>query len=505
MGKLTHINIFALEKPNLKHSILAGVIASTLVLSSCAIGPDYARPTLDMPQTFANDAAESRDTQLKNQEVTQLQTQSSDAAAVNSFNSGALEWREFYQDPVLQSLIEHALSNNLDLQMAQSRLLAARSSMTVADSALWPDVAIEAGYERTLDSAATNTDPVPETTLDLVGAVSWELDLWGKNRRGSEAAKASYLSQLEVLRLTHVSLISDIASRYYEWRDVQQRFSVSSDTVALREKELQIAQLRHANGVISGLDVRQAEVELQNAKVTLPKLDFDRKYKANQLHILLGEYQYDLPITTDLTANAALPAAFDIGVPSQLLSNRPDVKAAEQDMIAANANIGIAKAAFFPRFTISGVYGRENNHIKDIFDSNGVTWSLLGGITAPIFNRGRISAQYDIATEEAKQAMLNYRSKVLTAYFDVNDALNNLQRSELAIEAQTKLLESSQEYTKLARLRYKNGVASSLDLIDAQRQLFSAQLDLSEIQRDKQLAKIALYRALGGGKVDLNQ
>lgn len=459
-----------------------GLLAA-LSVSACSVGPDYQRPELNLPEQYQE----------------QVNTASEDLASQSSI--AALSWRSFYQDPALLQLIEHALANNLNLQIAQSRLIAARSRITVADSALWPDVALSAGFERTLESAATNTSPRPETTLDLQGTVSWELDLWGANRRVSEATEAMYLSEVESLRLTYVSLISDIANRYYEWLDVEQRYRVSSETVALRQKELEIAQLRHANGMISGLDVRQAEVELQSTKVTLPKLNYERELKINQLYILLGVYDYPLPERQDLPEMKGLPDELNAGVPSQLLSMRPDVKIAEQTMVAANADVGVAKAAFFPKFTISGMYGRENDQLEDIFDANGVTWSLLGGVTAPIFNRGKISAQFDIASEASKQAMLNYRNVVLNAYFDVNDALNNLKRAELAISAQQELVASSKEYARLAKLRYQNGVAASLDLMDAQRQLFSAQLAYSEILRDKQLAKVALYRALGGGLI----
>ncbi|MCH1930959.1 efflux transporter outer membrane subunit [Shewanella sp. A25] len=460
---------------------------SALGLTSCAMGPDYERPELNLPKQYQQPMEGNGEELVERVDATEV---------------AALSWRKFYQDPELIKLIEHALSRNLDLKVAQSRLLAARSKMTVVDSNLWPELSLNLGYERTLDSAATNTDPVPETTLDLTGALSWEIDLWGENRRASEAAEADYLSEVEKLRLTYVSLISDIASRYYEWLDIEQRFSISSNTVALRQKELEIAKLRHANGVISGLDVRQAEVELQSTKVTLPRLDYERQFKINQLHILLGEYDYPLPLAQGLPENVGLPYELNAGVPSELLNLRPDVKISEQQMIAANAEVGVAKTAFFPKFTISGVYGRENNHLKDIFDSEGVTWSLLGGLTTPIFNRGRMAANYDIANEASKQAVLNYRSTVLNAYFDVNDSINNLKRAELAITSLKELLTSTQEYARLARLRYQNGVATSLDLMDSQRQLFSAQLAYSQILRDKQLAKIALYRALGGGQID---
>ena len=332
--------------------------------------------------------------------------------------------------------------------------------------------------------------------------MSWELDIWGANRRRSEAEYAHFLSAQEALNLAVISLISDVASRYYEWLDIEQRYQISVNTVQLRKKERDLAKLRKQNGVISGLQVKQAEVEYQSAKVTLPSLDFARQEKANQLRVLLGEYDYPLKVEGDLAsliAEVPFPSSFRVGIPSQMLSQRPDVKAAEQALIAANANVGLAKTAFFPKFNITGSYGTESDDLDKIFDSKGVTWSLLGGITAPIFHAGSIAAQYDIALEESKQALLAYRSTVLAAYFEVNDAMNSVRRSELAIEAQEELVEASRGYTHLAMLRYRNGVSSSLDLMDAQRSLFNAELSLSEVRRDKLLAMIKLYRSLGGG------
>ncbi|NRB25539.1 TolC family protein, partial [Shewanella sp.] len=280
------------------------------------------------------------------------------------------------------------------------------------------------------------------------------------------------------------------------------RYQISLNTVELRRKERDLARLRKENGVISGLEVRQAEVEYQSTRVTLPDLDFERQAKGNQLRILLGEFSYPLVVKSpaEIQSNGNLfPPTFAVGVPSQMLSQRPDVKLAEQALIAANADVGLAKTAFFPSFTITGTYGRESDNLSSIFDSEGLTWSLLGGITAPIFNAGSIAARYDIAQEEARQALLTYRGTVLAAYFDVNDAMNSFRRSELAIEAQQELVAASTEYNRLAMLRYRNGVASSLDLMDAQRSLFSAQLSLSLVKRDRLISMITLYRALGGG------
>lgn len=459
--------------------IALSTVSGVLFIAGCAMGPDYQRPDIDIPEQYLEELQQTE-----------------------GLNAGLKHWREFYLDPELQLLIEHALDQNLDLEGVRSRLLAARANVTVTDADLFPVVGLNASGERALDSALTSTDPVKEDTFYVAGTVSWELDLWGANRRRSEAEFANFISSQEALNLATISLISDVASRYYEWLDIEQRYQISLNTAQLRKKERDLARLRKQNGVISGLQVRQAEVEYQSAKVTLPDLDYERSEKANQLRILLGEFKYPLTPKTEAQLKAEgplFPDSFAVGIPSQMLSQRPDVKTAEQALVAANANVGVAKTAFFPKFTISGSYGSESESLSDIFDSEGVTWSLLAGITAPIFNSGKISAQYDVAKEEAKQAMLSYRSTVLAAYFEVNDAMNSFRRSELAIEAQQELVEASTEYTRLAMLRYRNGVSSSLDLMDAQRNLFSAQLTLSQVKRDRLLSMITLYRALGGG------
>ncbi|USD36592.1 efflux transporter outer membrane subunit [Ferrimonas sp. SCSIO 43195] len=448
-----------------------------LIMSGCALGPDYQRPQLDLPAQYHDNT----DT-------------------VSTTHLGQQSWRQYYRDPNLQRLIEQALAQNLDLQSTASKLRAARSQVTVTDAALYPELSLSASGERSVDSGLTSTDPDIEDTLYLAGVVSWELDLWGANRRRSQASYANLLSSEQQMALATVSLISDVASRYYQWLDVEQRYRISASTVELRFKELELARLRRANGVISGLEVRQAEVEYQSARVTLPQLDFERKQTANQLRILLGSFDQALqPDTRVDQPFQQLPDNLSVGVPSAMLTQRPDVQVAEQQLIAATANVGVAKTAFFPSFTISGSYGHESEQLGDILDSQGVTWSLLGGLTAPLFNAGRISAEYDIAKENAEQALLAYRAVVLTAYFEVNDAINAYRRSQLAITAQEELVASSTEYVRLARLRYTNGVATSLDLLDAQRQLFSAQLALSQIKRDRMQSMVNLYRSLGGG------
>ncbi|MCL1124279.1 TolC family protein [Shewanella surugensis] len=527
-------------------------------LTRCVVGPDYDRPNLEEAPSYVGVEDVLALKRMPQSEGTNLYTEADLQMQSLPPNIAEFRWEDFYLDPYLRTLIHHALSKNLTIKNMQSQLLAARANFIVTNAALYPSFEIDSSLERKLLSAITNTSPHVTNVFDLSGVVAWELDLWGGNQRGSESAYASLLSTNELLHYSYVSLISDLASRYYEWLNTHQRHQISVNTVKLRKKAYDLALLRRKNGVISGLEVQQAEVEYQTALATLPDLVLERMLAESQLRILLGEFDYplDMPLETETsletTSNAALnssmrasvssekngniqhqspsdersrqnvkahhkhisvpssedqlpsrgaqfPVWFTLGVPSQLLKFRPDVKSAEQDLIAANANIGLATSALFPSFTITGTYGRETDSLADFFNGRGLFWSLLTEIVAPVFNAGSLSADVEVARQLAIQAQLTYRNTLLTAYFEVNDAIQSYKRADESIVMQQTLVNAAAQYTHLARLRYINGVASSLDFMDAQRNLFSAQLSLSQIQRDKLLAMVELYRALGGG------
>ncbi|WP_417760666.1 efflux transporter outer membrane subunit [Shewanella sp.] len=444
------------------------------LLSGCVVGPDYQAPDLQMPEQYS----------------TSLQ-QDHKARSVK-------DWQAFYLNPQLQKLIEHALSNNLSLATMQSRLRAAKASLTVTNADRWPEVNGVVGAERTKDSGLTNSGGLYDSTRTLGVEASWELDIWGAQRRADQGQWANTLSSAELLLAAKVSLISEVAAAYYELADIEKRLQISQETAELRAKELTIARLRHQNGVISGLDVRQVQVEYQTAMVNLPQLKYERQQKSNQLRILLGEYSYDID-TVSLDIDKQFPESLVAGIPSRLLEQRPDLRASEQALIAATADVGVAQAAKLPSFTITGAYGRESESLDDILKARSVAWSLAGGVTAPIFNAGKLDAELTIAQETRQQALLAYRSAVLNAYTEVKDGMNDYQRAQQVWIEQRRLLDASSAYLRLAQLRYKNGVATSLDLIDAQRNHFTAELELSEAQRDRQLAMITLYRALGGG------
>jgi NodT family efflux transporter outer membrane factor (OMF) lipoprotein len=450
-----------------------------IIFAGCALGPDYQRPEQELPENYR----QSDDRQRQDTEKVSF--------AVRN-------WREIYQDEQLQWLIETGLADNLDLAVARSRVREARYYLAVSRSALFPQLDLAAVAEREGKSGFTSSSSGPENTLALEGLLSWEIDLWGRNRRSMEASEAQWMATEESRQAISVFLIGEIAAAYFELLDIDNRLKISERTVASREESIRIARLRKKGGVISKLEVQQAEVELASAKVTLPFLHKNRLIKENYLSILIGQAPGDIERRVGISEQA-LPPEVPVGLPGSLLQRRPDVRQAEQTLIAANAAIGIAKADFFPELTLTGAYGRESNELSDLLKSSGKTWIIGLDAIMPLFNAGKNRAQLAIAREQYEQASLNYRKIVLQSLQEVSDALESYSRSKEELEAHLDLVKSSQEYLRLATLRYYNGVLSYLDLLDAQRQLFNAELSLSESKRDRLVALVQLYKALGGG------
>jgi multidrug efflux system outer membrane protein len=297
-----------------------------------------------------------------------------------------------------------------------------------------------------------------------------------------------------------VSLIAEIAVAYAELLDIDERTRITERTLASREESVRLAKARKQGGVISELEVQQAEVELGSAKTSLPVLYRLRHLKEDQLSILIGQPPGAIERRAGIERQP-LPPEVPVGLPSSLLERRPDIRQAEQQLIAANAAIGIARADFFPRLTLTGAYGRESDELNELLKTRGETWLLGAEAVMPLFTAGRNRARLAIAREQYEQAGLNYRKTVLGALQEVSNALESYARSAEELEARLNLVNASQEYVRLARLLYNNGVRSYLDLLDAQRQLFNAELALSQSKRDRLLSLIFLYRALGGGWV----
>jgi multidrug efflux system outer membrane protein len=443
-------------------------------LQGCAVGPDFEVPEHSKVTNFMGAAA----------------TPQSEALA---------GWKQIYSDPHLQKLISQALVNNQDMLIAQSKIIEARARYRITDAALWPDVSVGLTSER-----EEELNSGPENSFDLKGYLSWELDLFGSNRRASEAALANYYSQEQARNALQLALIADVAQQFFALKEVEEQLKISLSTIKLREKELEIARIRKKGGIISGLEQRQAEVELESAKVKIPPLQHSERRIINQLKFLIGDANADVQGGNELSVQI-LPKQLPTGLPSELLKRRPDVQQAMYQWQAAMAEIGVEKAALFPKLNLYAELGSESTDFNDLLASNSQVWLLGSELLMPIFNMGRNQANLTVAEQRAYQASIKYQKTVLVALQEVSNQLSNYQSAEQSYDAQRSLVLSSQDYYRLARLRYSNGVASSLDLMDAQRQLFSAEIALSQAKNDRLQSLATLYKALGGGWYELSE
>ncbi len=445
--------------------------AIALAITGCTVGPNFEKPELATPATFQG---------------------VQDYTVANS--PALLSWQQVYQDPYLKMLIEKALQNNYDLNIAISRIKEAKALANMADADYYPSIGLMVESERTSEDGGDSL----ESTHQLKGQFEWSIDLFGYNRRASEAAWAELTALGQARYIVEMNLVAEVASTYFELKDLDEKIQLSQSTIVLRERALDIAILRKKNGVISGLDVKQTEVELESAKVTIPQFQLQRLETINRLKLLLADESINIEDSIGLMEQV-VPENVPIGIPADVLKRRPDVLQIEAELHAATAKVGMATANMLPKITLTSDFGFESAELSNLISGNSVYWDVIGGLTQPLFNAGKLKNDLTAQEERAYQALLNYQKVVTNAFLDVSNQLMAFQSSQSIYLAQEKLLAASKEYERLARLRYRNGVASSLDFMDAQRALFDAQLSLSSAKKDRLLAFVNLYRALGGG------
>lgn len=441
------------------------------MISGCAVGPDYNRPEL-----FVDDVFQSAE------------------GYQNNDNSALMGWQQAYQDPVLNNLITIALAQNYDLAIAISRVKEANALANVTESNFYPSLGLLMQSKRVSEGSNNEFDD----TQELKGQLNWQLDLFGYNQRASEAAWAELAALGQARYVIEINLVAEVATTYFALLDLQEKIKLSKSTVSLRTRALHIAQLRKSNGMVSGLDVQQAEVELQSAKVTIPNLELEYLQTLNRLKLLVANEHINISGSINLT-DQALPVSIPIGIPSQVLMRRPDVLQAEAQLHSATANVGMATANLFPKITLTSEFGFESSQLSSLLSGDSSYWELLGGITQPLFNAGQLRNELTAAEERAYQASLAYKNVIMSAFLAVSNQLKAFKSSETIYVAQQNLLNAATAYEKLARIRYRNGVASSLDLMDAQRKLFEAQLSFSSAKKQRLVSFVNLYRELGGG------
>jgi multidrug efflux system outer membrane protein len=458
------------------------LVSVALLLAGCAVGPDYTRPDVPVPPEFRG--------------------QSPDVPASEK-SLGDLAWWEVFRDDALQELLRTAFEANYDLRIATARVLDARAQVTFFRSFQFPDVTgnASAAYVRVFGERAPNqarSSFSPVGTLDL----SWELDLWGRLRRSTEAARGNLLATEDARRFVMTTLISDVATSYFLLRSLDLQLEISRRTLVSRQGSLRLVQLRHQGGVAALIDVRQAEVLLYTAAENIPDVERQIALTENLISLLIGRNPGTVVRGRSTTEQLALaPPTVPAGLPSSLLERRPDIRQAENELAAATARIGVAKADYFPRVLLTGAAGAGGVRIDGSWFGPTGLLAIAPQLTLPIFNMGRIGAGVDSAEARAQEALIRYEQTIQQAFREVADALvEHAKRREFRIQ-QGLLVDSLRDAARLADIRYRGGVTSYLEVLDTERQLFDAELALAQAQRDELLALVRLYRALGGGWV----
>ena len=445
-----------------------------LLLSGCMIGPDYTRPVVDAPPAW----------RLSDQDAKDL---------ANS------TWWEQFGDPVLNGLIATALRENKDLLIASARIDEYAGRYGITRSQLFPQVGVTAdGYKQ---KNVPSGGIVKETynTYETLLSASWEIDLWGKIRRQSEAANAQLIATEEGRQGVILSLVASVASGYTTLRDLDRQLQIATDTANTRAASYQLFKDRYEGGVISLLELSQNKSQYEEALASIPPLEKSIAQQENALSILLGRNPE--PIARGRSIDELSVPAVPQGLPSALLERRPDLRQAEQTLIAANAQIGAAKAAYYPSISLTGMFGVASTSLSNLFTDASKIWQYGGAINLPIFTAGQLAGQVQVAQAQQQQALFSYQKAIQNAFREVNDSLIDQDRTRAQLETQRQQVASLQQYADTARLRYDNGYTSYLEVLDAERSLFQAQLQYTQTQQTRLQAMINLYKAMGGGWV----
>ena len=452
---------------------------SVLVLTACTVTPDYEPPELDIPETYID----SSDKPL-----------SPDPGVAN------LPWWELFDDQQLKFLIQTALIENEDLRIALARIAEARAALGITRADQFPklDFNMTGGRQQQSEDlfgpTGGNAEGFNQMTVDL----SFEIDLWGRLRRATEAARAELLSTSATQSNVTISIVAAVATAYFQLRDFDQRLAIAERTVISRQESLNIIQARFNKGTVAELDVNQAQIELEGAKAVRASTRRLVRQTENALSVLLGRNPGPIQRGKRL-AEQVLPPQIPAGLPSDLLWRRPDVMAAEQTLIAQTARIGVAQAARFPTLSLTGSFGGASEDLSDITSGEANIWNLFGNIFAPLFNAGKLKANVEAERARTEQALYSYEQSLQIAFQEVEDALIGVETYEQEYAARYRQVIAARNAARLSRARYDGGVVSYLEVLDSERSLFQAELQESQTLQLKLNSIVQLYKALGGG------
>jgi len=464
-------------RPDVRY--LIGLV-SVLSLAGCLMGPDYHRPAVSVPDSYTYETQESRET------------------------ANTVWWTQF-QDPVLDGLIAEALANNKNVQIATANIEQAAGVLTQTRAPLFPQVNYGAAgaRQRVSESGASgwsSSIPNPQNSFQLVAGASWEIDLWGRIRRLTEASRANLLASEEARHGVILSLVASVAGNYLQLRGLDEQLEISRRTLKTYGESVRLFELKFKYGQVSQMNVEQARTQYETAAAAIPQIETQIVQTQNALSILLGRNPGPIPRGKSIH-DLVLPAV-PVGVPSQVLENRPDIRQAEQNLVAANAQIGAAKALYFPAISLTGTLGTSSAELKNLFKGPAGVWSFAGSITGPIFQAGAISGVVHQAEGAQQAALFGYEAAIQNAFADVENALVAHQKLGEQLDAEGRLVKASREYERLALLQYDGGFSPYSTVLQAQQQLFPSELNWVQTRADVFASLVAIYKAMGGGWVE---
>jgi outer membrane protein, multidrug efflux system len=449
-----------------------------VALAGCAVGPNYKRPTVNLPKDYR--AA--------------ISAQTAEAASL-----GNEKWWDVYQDPVLTQLIHTALQQNYDVRIAATRVLEAQAQLGITRANQFPSASVGAGVFSQQNAKVSSLFPAYEVNAGQLNlSAIWSLDFWGKYRRQTEESRAQLLATKWGQQAVISSLVANLATAYFQLRALDAELEIAKRTLGSRQQSLQLTRVLETHGSSSDLDVSQSEQLVYTASETIPDLERQIEQQENALSILLGENPSSIPRGNPLTEQP-VPDSVPVGLPSELLERRPDVREAEANMMAANAQIGVAKASFFPSISLTGTGGLESNALHHFLQQPSQTWNAGLNITQPLFEGGALRSQLRLARAQWQESTLSYQQTVQNSLGQVSNALVAYDKDRQFREQQELLAQAAERSDRLSLVLYRNGGAGYLQVLTSETNYLSAELNLVDAQLNERLALVQLYQALGGG------
>jgi multidrug efflux system outer membrane protein len=447
-------------------------LSAAAVAAGCAVGPNYKRPAVALPGQFYGEQA-----------------------AAEARSLADVPWWDLFQDPALQSLVDEALKNGFDARLAAARVEEARALYGIARSEFLPAAGYQGSWQRTRPDQFQNPSGEVQTKWTANVGFSWELDLWGRIRRLNEAAKAQYLATEEARRGVFLSLLSDVATAYFELRELDAELEIARRTTTAFQDTYDLFSRRLEGGAASALETARAEASLGQVAAQIPEIERAIVARENQINLLLGRNPQ--PISRD-GPSTPLPPEIPPGLPSQLLERRPDVRQVEQLLVSANAEVGVATAAFFPTLSLTGLFGNVSPELGDIV-SKGKTWNFGAGLLGPLFQGGALKRNREAAKARWEEARVEYEATVTRSFAETSTALVSRTKLVETERQRARTVQAYREAVRLASLRYRSGLSAYFEVLEAQQQLFPAEIGLAQTRRDQLIAVVSLYKAVGGG------